>query len=606
MASNKQPKPAWTTVTVRPLSGALDTRTQPEEVAIGSWRWKQNMRLTSGTRLCRREGFEKAFNSSAYVNGDLHDQGYVNGAAVTAVTPEHITMLFEAEDNTGHHYLYGGTLNRLYLYDESAGTWANILALNQTEEVGTSQQRFKAAELQQVILFTDNVNPIYNTAVGGLTVAPVPELQSLGVTAAGVVIQFAGFMLLMDVNESAVGRTSSRILWSDFNGPTRWTPGALVGNPPTTSLANFQDLDYGAQILNAVEVSGSLWIYTTESIWRCSPTGDTNVFSFTKVYTDTKNRSKCLVYPNTLVSVGTQMYYASQEAIYYFDPFIPEPTREEWLYRGAALMFSDQYTTDPNCCQSPVAEVVPEETEIYFSWPELAQGSNCTNTKTLVINYMYSSVDIYDHGFSVFRNFRPAQAAGPGCNTVTQYFLAASCQDLCLKNIGVGFSREICTNPGGTGTLQNGVYVPTGGTYQLTGYYSILRTLLPFQNFNLDKWIRKLLLECHPNVTPFPNCVMRLRVGNSFSESDPNQADGKCSVLWHQMKDQPLVCLDTQTNVQYVAANVRRNSGTEWNFLQAGRFLYVEFMIANVDGSAALGGDCCFSRMELETQLQTS
>ena len=138
-------------------------------------------------------------------------------------------------------------------------------------------------------------------------------------------------------------------------------------------------------------------------------------------------------------------------------------------------MFSDQYTTDPNCCQSPVAEVVPEETEIYISWPELALGTDCTNTRTLVINYQYSSVDIVDHGFSVFRNFRPAQAAGPGCNTVTQYFLAASCQDLCLKNIGVGFAREICTNPGGTGAISNGIYVPTTGTYQLTGYYSVLR-----------------------------------------------------------------------------------------------------------------------------------
>ena len=325
-----KPKPSWTTVTVRPLSGALDTRTQPEEVAIGAWRWKSNFRLTSGTRLCRREGFEKAFNSSSYVNGDLHDQGYVANGAVTAVAPEHLTMLFEAGDNTGRIYVSGGTQNRLYLYDESAGTWSNILALNQTEELGTSQQRFKCAELQQIILFTDNVNPIYNTAVGGLTVAPVPELQSLGVTAAGVVIEFAGFLLLMDVAESGVGRTSSRILWSDFNGPTHWTPGAVYNN--VTSLANFQDLDYGAQILNAIEVAGSLWIYTTESIWRCSPTGDSQVFSFTKVYTDTKNHSKCLVYPNTLVSVGTQMYYASQEAIYYFDPFIPEPGT-----RGVAL-----------------------------------------------------------------------------------------------------------------------------------------------------------------------------------------------------------------------------------------------------------------------------
>lgn len=601
-ASN--PKPAWTTVSIRPLSGALDTRTQPEEVAIGAWRWKQNCRLTSGTKLCRREGFEKAFNSQVYVNGDLHDQSYVNGQnQVVAATPEFPTLLFSAVDNSGARYLYAGTLNRIYLYNEGLGTWSNLLSFGFGEVPGISQSRWKADELQEVVVFTNNLSVVQYTNVGSGTVQSIPELTSLGVATAGVVIQFAGFMLLMDVVQGST-RTSSRILWSDFNGPLHWTPGAVYNN--VTSLANFQDLDYGAQILNAVEVAGSLWIYTTESIWRCSPTGDSSVFSFTKVYTDPVNHAKCLVYPNTLVSVGTQMYYGSQEAIYYFDPFVPEPVREEWLYRGAALMFSDQYATDPNCCQSPVASIVPEETEIYISWPEASQNPNCINTKTLVINYQYSSVDIVDHGFSVFANFRPALVGSAvACNNATQYFLGASCQDKCLKNIGVGFSREICTNPGGAGAINSGVYVPQTGAYELTGYYSLLRSLLPFQNFDRDKWVRSLLLECHPDPT-VAMCFMQLRIGNSFSETDPNLPDGKCSVLWHNMGVMPLECLDTQTNVQYVAKNVRRNEGTQWNFLQAGRFLYVEFQIQNEDGSAAIGGSCCFSRMEISTQLQTA
>jgi hypothetical protein len=132
-----------------------------------------------------------------------------------------------------------------------------------------------------------------------------------------------------------------------------------------------------------------------------------------------------------------------------------------------------------------------------------------------------------------------------------------------------------------------------------------MRALLPFENFDRDKWVRRLLLECHPNPNT-PQCVMRLRVGNSFSETDPNKPDGLCSVLWHQMKDLPLKCLDTMTGPQYVAANLRRDSGTEWNFLQAGRFVYVEFTVANPDDSPAIGGDCCFTRMELKVQVQTT
>jgi hypothetical protein len=96
---------------------------------------------------------------------------------------------------------------------------------------------------------------------------------------------------------------------------------------------------------------------------------------------------------------------------------------------------------------------------------------------------------------------------------------------------------------------------------------------------------------------------MRVRIGNSFSEADPNLPDNLCTVLWHRLKDVPMKCLDTMTAAQYVAKNVRRNDGFEWHFLLAGRFLYVEFTVANADGSPALGGDIDFSRFEIEVQL---
>lgn len=589
---------AFQTVTVKPMSGGLDTRSLPSDVALGVWRWKQNMRLRDGMKLCCREGFEKAFsNQSPYVNADFHDQGNL---ATQHPVKEMITLIFESLLNNGDRILYVGTQSGLFLLDEDNGIWTQItIGKGGATQPGLAQTRFKAAELQEIIVFVNNVDHVLWTVVGTNSVSDVGELLGLGVTTAGVVVEFNGVMMVMDVVEDGV-RQSSRIWWSDFNLPTNFNPGS------PDSISNYQDLDYGSQILAAVPMAGALYIFTTSAIWRCTPTGDSSsVFQFTRVYNEPQNQAKCLVYPNTLVSNGTSVWYAGREAIYYYDPFQPEPVREEWLFRGGAVMYSDLSALDPTCCQSPVACLMPDHKEIYVSWPEVSTNGEggCVNTKTLIFSPDYKSPDIYDHGFSALANYRPSDPDTAGCKGATQLFLGASTTDLCLKNIGVNFSREMLSNTDGQGSVVNGVYVPFTGIYVATGYYRILRMLFPLVNYDREKKIRSLLVEVHPEVQATP-CVLKCRVGNSFSESDPNSPNGRCSVLWHDLLDKQLKCLDTMTAAQYVAANVRRNSGLQWLFLYSGRFTYVELKVANADGSAAIGSDCSFSRMELQVQLQ--
>jgi hypothetical protein len=599
-----KPKEAYTTVTVKPLGGSLDTRSETSDVALGAWRWKQNWRLRDGEKLNTREGFEKAFSDeSPYTNFDLHDQGWIGWPNPTR---EMITLEFEATKNDGSRFLYAGTQSRLYWLNETTGLWNLIVSgKGGAYQPGLAQTRFKAAELQEKIIFTNNIDTPLYTAVGAPGVSEIPDLNSLGITAAGVVVQFSGFIMIMDVVEDG-DRQASRIWWSDFNQPITFNPGAIDPVTGATSLSNFQDLDYGQQILAAVPMAGALYIFTSAAIWRCTPSANDQVFNFTKVYSEPLNQAKCLVYPNTLVSTGNGVWYASIEAIYYFDPYLPEPQRPEWLFRGGAIMFSDQSALDPSCCQSPVACVKPDEKEIYVSWPELSAnvGGGCVNSKTLIFNYEYKSPDIYDHGFSAFANYRPSAPDTANCKGASQLFLGASTTDLCLKSIGVNFSREMLTNTSAVGSVVNGVFVPFTGEYQATGYYRILRMLLPLLNYDRNKLVRQILLEAHPADQINP-CIMRCRFGNTFSESDPNLPDDFCSVLWHQLKDNVLKCLDTRTAGQYVKANIVREQGLQWNFLYGGRFAYVEFSIANSDGSPAIGGDCAISRIEVEVQLQT-
>lgn len=602
----KKPREVWSTISIRPFSGVLDTRSETEDVPLGAFRWKQNFILTGGRKLCCRPGHDKLFaNASPYVNQDFHDQSDNNGI----VQPDYITMLFKAALNSGERFFYAGTQSRIAFLNEATGLWTTVArGMGGAAQTPIPATRFRASELQEQILFTNNVDPPLISAVGSGSTGPIADLVTLNVTKAAITIQYAGFLFLMDVFQDGV-RQSSRVRWSDLDLPQKWIAAPAVAS----SLAGFQDLDYGSQILGATIMANSLYIFTTQAIWVCFPSsaslssGAPATFGFTRIYSEPKNGAKCLAYPNTLVSTGNEVWYASTDGLYKFTPFIPEPVREEWLYVGTSLIFNDALSAlNPACCQAPVAEIYPNQQEIYISWPEVSANANgtCINSKTIVFNYVYRSIDIVDFGYSAFCNEIPNQGDLEACppNAV---FIGASCQDKCLKQIGTVYSRNVCTNAAtGQGTIVGGVFTPFVGQYSYGGYFRILRFLFPLQNFDREKFIRHFLLETDATDQAEP-CVIRVRLGTTYSASDPNLPDGKCSVIWHRLIDRPLVCLDRLTASQYAAANIKRNSATEWNYLVSGRFLYCEIVIANKDGSPAIGGDACFERAEFDVRVAT-
>lgn len=609
MAARK--KDQWQTVSIKPLGGVLDTRSEVEDVVLGAWRWKSNYQLLSGNKLCVRPQFDRAFSQfknksltpPAYTNFDLHDQFSAPGGGLR----EYITLLFQATDNDGVSSLYAGTQSSIYVLDEDAGYWTVVASgLGGTPQPSLPQTRFKMAELQNTLLFTNNTDAPMYTVLGTTTSATVPDLVALQVTQAGFVVEFNGFLLLMDLVEGGK-RITSRIRWSSLNCPLSW---AVAGNDcsGTQTLASFQDLDYGSRILNAVPMGGSLYIFTTQSIWvlfyNASSSG--SVFSFAKIYSDPLNQAKCLAYPNALVSTGQSVWYAASDGIYFFSPYIPEPVREEWLYRGSATVFNDTLSAlSPACCQSPIMTLFPDNSEVWFSWPEVANNPDggCLNTSTLVFDYAYKSPDIVDYGFSAIANFRPSPADPEACQSA-QLFIGASCSDYCLKEIGNIYSRARCVNAGtGQGQIIDGNYIPFRGEYVYDGYYPRLRALLPLLNFDREKFIRNFLLECTPAAAANNN-VIHLRIGTSESEADPNLPDGLCSVQWFTMPDKPLACNMKLTGSQLAAAGLKPIPPFTWPMLQSGRFLYCEITIQSADGSPMIGGNCCHSRIETEIRLQ--
>lgn len=633
-------KSGWTTITLKPLTASLDTRSQPADVMPGVHRFVQNFMLSGGDKICRRPSEQKIFSGSAfdlfhlstdplfnptYVNWDLHDQSDATGPWAK----EAPTMLFEGFLNSGPRYLYAGTQSALFKLDQTKGTWTNLVhslaPLGGMLAVGgaVGQTRFKAAELQNFIFVTNNVDHVLYQDVNTTNdFVPVPELKNgasdspigLAVSAAGVIVMFKGFILIMNTVEGGQ-RFTSRVRWSDLNRGDVWIGPTDPNLPPMpsgnqASLANYQDLDYGHDILAAAEMGGNLYIYTTKSIWRASiggqnAAGQAIAFSFVSVYSEPANQAKCIFFPNSLVSTGLEHWFAGIDGYYMFSPYIPEPERSEWLYKGTTAIFTDTaYAGDISNCQSFIAQIFQEDTEIHVSWPELNTGAQPgVPTKTIIFNYKYKAVSIKDAGYTALGNFRPNAPDGNTCKTA-QLFVGAAASDWCLKSISTIYSRERCANSfTGTGSVVNGVYVPFSGVYVFDGYYSILRGMLPYANTDLEKVLKHLLIEAVPDPQATP-CVLRLRVGNSYSQADPNLPDGVCTVLWRQLADKPLKCLDAVKASAQVLAGVKRGIGTEWELLSEGRFLYYEFTIANADGSPAIGGSSCFERIETVVRVK--
>ncbi len=420
-----------TPIKQRPLTGLLDMRSSPEDMPSASFRFKSNLQVTEQSILKRRAGWRK-FLSGRFAtdtedgcfcpsNFDLHDQllplqtfqdVLPDGSCSPTIQTrdqgrEHVTTLFEAETQSGDRKLFAGTFSRIYALNEPSGNWKLIAdGYGGSIPTGVPARRWRHAQLQDTILFTNDYDKILHHEMGQpkigcaqQAVAEIPELESLSIGGAKVIASYNGVILIMNIVEGGQ-RFASRIRWCGLNQPLRWN------TPDPETVAGFLDLDYTETILGALELRGSIFIYTDKSIWRFSTTGGTAVFGAVKIYTEKRNLEGCLAYPNTLISTGDSHFYMGRDGIYEMNPFMTRPKRVEWIHRSAYLLFDHPTTkVDTTCCEQVVAGYSPIRKEIWFSWPSL--GANCIPNNTLILNVKYTSSDYVDHGFTAFANYRP-------------------------------------------------------------------------------------------------------------------------------------------------------------------------------------------------------
>lgn len=595
-------------VTMKPLLGIFDNRSNVDETPPGAFRWIENFVINKDGKLSRAKGFTRAYPGPCPANHDFHFQG-------VGVAREPITAYFASTANNGTRRLFGMTKTRILLLNETTGDWGMIASgLGADGQASLTQLRLNAAELQNKVFFTNDFDRVKYYDLDTATFANVPTLNTAGeagfldVSRARRVISWNGVILLFNTLEGGT-RYASRIRWSDLNDGLNYTFGA-------PAIADFQDLDYGHAILSAVPLGSALTVFTDRSIWRCTFTVDTLLataaLSCVKAYDEPRNRAKCLVYPNTLISNGRSAFYLGADGWYEYNPGqMFEPERLEWAHRSTKIIFDGTRAIDTAACASPVSEYRPDEDTVYLSWgkyqpitapstisgeidcdtyvPTSAPAGTGLNDYIMAFNLKHKTSSLISHGSVALVNFQSDAAGTGGCNTVTK-FLSSDPVDFTIKELGVGDAREY--------------FDPVTSVYRVEGYYSILRFVFPFERLREEKEIKSFLAEIVAD-NALDTAVAKLRLGTSDRVVDVNGENGQCRVLWHTLSTKPIRCSHTMSPEAYVAAGIRPTEPTvQWNYLLRGRFLYADLTICAADGVAKpTTGSCAISRFEVEARL---
>lgn len=585
----------------------------------GALSWRQNFETSTDGKTRTAPGWARPYANQSiiqtngvpctYQNWDFHDQSPV--IDITKLEPP--TLLFKSVANDRTRRLYMGTKSRLLLMDETAGTWGDLVALNTFGQDGSNvltQIRWKCDQLQDKIFFTNGFDPLQYTVVGSNSATEVTGLRGAGilgvdVTAAEVILQYQGVIIIMNTTEGGV-QCGSRVRWSDLNDGTFWGTGTNNPNTGGTSISDYQDLNYGENILGAVELYGFLYILTDKGIWKCSFVVDNTTsppsanLLAVEVYVEEEDESRCVFYPNAMCSDGDSIYYAGHDAIYRYNQYMTDPERTEWIFRSTSIVYDDPVlgaTIDEAMVESPVMVYWPDNKEIHFSWPvpdAIYTGPpSCTpiapvftsglNRFTLVINTSWNTCDYRDYGMNAYVNWKPELAIG--YTTLDTKFFGSATADLCLKQLGFGAARE--------------VYSAKNQVYSAAGYVPLIRGVFPLGAKDSEKQVKWAVVDGIYPATPIN--IFSFRFGSARTTTAVNSNPN--GIVWYPPQTRPCVNLSKMSSVGYVKANQRPNVDMRFVRQTRGVWIFFELSILQPNGSPPVDGGVILTSLKADTLL---
>ena len=569
---------------------------------------------------------------------------------------EAVTMLSEVVTAAGRK-LIAATMSRIYELNQSSGNWT-ILADGlgnsgyTSDQCGCNSVRGMAATLGSQIIFTNGFDAASTYALGdapsgcGLQAfETITDLVALGITRAGGVVVWKGFVIFFDFTENGE-RMGGTVLWGDLENATSYIES-------DTSLAGRATIAVGETILAAAQLGNSLMFYTDKSIIRTTLVGGDDVFNFETLY----RGGNSLKYKFSLINGGDLHMWLGESDVYALSQFDSRPITIPWITKAAGMIFNgiteDHAFYDPinkDACNLVTGGWSDEKREAWLSWPT---GDNICPNVTLRFNLKFNAADFIDHGFTSFLTFRkddrptigqwledlgvcprgslvatgvkdgevctgadaavvnpplyiwnetenPNLAISPNSlcallqgKTLADYcedcasestFIAASAEDFCLKQIEDDiYYREVL---GGSIISYDG-YACHGEFYHHVGYQSVMQQGAESYRADDEKMMKMIQLEAEP----LPQSTPSILTAEAGYGSQPN------CFTWKSTKNQDFECQTDLTAAQHLARKTRPDGTFYFPTWVRGRYLSSRFII---DG---IGGGGKFSSMQFLTKV---
>lgn len=254
-------------IPIFPVTGFMDTRSTPDQVPFGGYRFVENWHVTQKHRLQRITGYTRFLDREDYNNQDLHNQ--------LACERQTINMVYHARMSSGFTKVFAATQNRIYGLSNSTGNWQMISnCLGNPNYSQWSENVWTAAHIGSTVVFTDDYSkPVYHIVDQPLmegtcgVSSPVYE-PKLDYDA------FAHWDVVMG-HVDLVGKGTGKALCSEGEGMYDFHPGNglyvdLCGSSPAYQggirTKDSFTLDLGVNYKLKFKMGGNR---------RCNPTGNT-------------------------------------------------------------------------------------------------------------------------------------------------------------------------------------------------------------------------------------------------------------------------------------------------------------------------------------------
>lgn len=266
----------------------------------------------------------------------------------SAALPQNVLGMGFAQDSALVPHIFAGLTSALYIINGGSNVWTDVSGTAYTPTAGES---WNFAQYNDLMLATFWGNPVqsYNMISGGtfadLTPGPFDTGNNQAAPQARYMAVAKTFVILANTHDAVGGNGPSRVWWSAAGAPAGVVSGGKTGWPvPGSTLAQQTQSDFtdltgpmGAIVGLAPNLAGcDCAVFFQHGVQRMIYVGPPDIFDF---YPAAAVRGS--IAPNSLVSLGMQVYYLGEDGFYVFDGNASTPIGankvDKWFFANADL-----------------------------------------------------------------------------------------------------------------------------------------------------------------------------------------------------------------------------------------------------------------------------